>query len=68
LGTTGEKFAKEGAWNPIAGMWFSTIVLVPLGLFLTYKAMRDSQLFSKEFYFRTGRKLRAWYNHRKANG
>lgn len=67
LGTTGEKFAKEGAWNPIVGMWFSTIVLVPMGLFLTYKAMRDSQLFSQEFYFRTGRKLKSWYNQRRAN-
>jgi len=34
-------------------------VLVPMGIFLTYKALRDSQLFSKEFYYRTGRSLRA---------
>ncbi len=59
LGTTGEKFAKEGAWQPFYGMWFSTFVLVPIGIFLTYKALRDSQLFNKEFYFRIGRKLRA---------
>jgi lipopolysaccharide export system permease protein len=52
LGTTGEKFAKEGAWLPIWGMWFSTIVLVPVGIFLTYKAMRDSQVFNKDYYSR----------------
>lgn len=59
LGSTGEKFAKAGAWKPFYGMWLSTFVLVPLGLFLTYKALRDSQLFSKEFYSRMRRKLRA---------
>lgn len=60
LGTTGEKFAKEGAWLPLYGMWFSTVVLVPIGIFITYNAMRDSQLFSKEFYFRTARRFKAW--------
>jgi lipopolysaccharide export system permease protein len=59
LGSTGEKFAKAGAWRPFYGMWLSTFVLVPMGIFLTYKALRDSQLFSKEFYYRTGRSLRA---------
>lgn len=56
--TTGEKFAKEGSMSAFMGMWLSTFILTPIGLFLTYKAMRDSQFFSKEFYFRIGRKLR----------
>ena len=51
--TTGEKFAKEGSWSVFVGMWFSTFVLLPIGIFLIYKAMRDSQLFNKEFYYRT---------------
>lgn len=56
LNTFGEKFAKEGVTSIFVGMWLSTIVLVPIGLFLTYKAMHDSQLFNKEFYFRMFRK------------
>jgi len=52
LNTFGEKFAKEGVTNVFWGMWLSTVVLVPIGVFLTYKAMRDSQLFNKEFYYR----------------
>jgi len=52
LNTFGEKFAKEGVTNVFIGMWLSTLVLVPIVLFLTYKAMRDSQLFNQEFYFR----------------
>lgn len=58
-GTTGEKMAKEGSLAPAIGMWLSTILLLPIGLFLTYKAMHDSQLFSKEFYFRLSKKIRA---------
>ena len=50
--TTGEKFAKENSLTPFAGMWLSSFVLIPIGIFLTFKAMRDSHLFNKEFYFR----------------
>ncbi len=53
--TTGEKFAKENTLTPFTGMWMATFVLVPVGLFLTYKALRDSQLFNKESYLRIGR-------------
>ncbi len=55
---TGEKFAKEGKLDVITGMWLSTIVLLPVGIFLTYKAMRDSQLFNKEIYATAGRKIK----------
>ncbi len=53
--TTGEKFAKENSLSPFFGMWMATFILLPIGLFLTYKALRDSQLFNKEFYFRSAR-------------
>ncbi len=56
--TTGEKFAKESSLTPLVGMWLSSIVLVPIGVFLIYKAMRDSQLFNKEFYYRLLKKFR----------
>lgn len=58
LSNTGQKFAKEGSMSPFAGMWLSTFILVPIGIFLTYKALRDSQLFNKEFYFRLRGNLR----------
>lgn len=56
--TSGEKSAREGSLSPFAGMWLSTFILLPIGLFLTYTAMRDSQLFNKEWYYRFWRKLR----------
>jgi lipopolysaccharide export system permease protein len=52
LNNFGEKFAKSGEWTVYFGMWMSSAVLIPIGLFLTYKAMRDSQLFNQEFYYR----------------
>lgn len=52
---TGEKFAREGSISAFTGMWMATFVLVPIGLFLTYKAMQDSQLFNKEFYYRAAK-------------
>lgn len=56
--TTGEKFAKEGKMDPFTGMWLATFILSPVGIFLIYKAMRDSQLFNKEFYHRLIRRFR----------
>lgn len=57
--TTGEKFAKEGSLTPFAGMWLSAFILVPIGIFLTYKAMKDSQLFNKELYRRFAKSISA---------
>jgi lipopolysaccharide export system permease protein len=52
LNMFGEKFVREDITNPVTGMWMSTMVLLPVGIFFTYKAMHDSQLFNKEFYYR----------------
>jgi lipopolysaccharide export system permease protein len=56
--TVGEKFAKQDKLTPFAGMWLAAFILVPIGLFLTYKAMRDSQLFNKEWYYRNAKNFR----------
>ncbi len=50
--TMGEKLAKENTLSPFAGMWLATFVLVPIGVFLTYKAMHDSQVFNKDKYMK----------------
>lgn len=53
----GEKLVKQQVLLPYMGMWLPIIVLLPAGLFFTYKAMHDSQLFSKEYYFRLFKKV-----------
>jgi lipopolysaccharide export system permease protein len=52
LSITGEKFAKEGLWTVTEGMWLSSAVLLPVGLFLTYKATTDSKLFEWDSYLK----------------
>jgi lipopolysaccharide export system permease protein len=59
LNMFGEKFVRQGILTPMVGMWLSTFILIPIGIFLTYKAMHDSQLFNKEFYYRFFRKVRS---------
>lgn len=58
LNMFGEKFVKDNFLSPFVGMWLSVLVLIPVGIFLTYKAMHDSQLFSKEFYNRVFKRFR----------
>lgn len=57
VSTRGEKLAKEMEMSAFSGLWLSTFVLVPVGVFLIYKAMHDSNLFNKEFYTRIKRKI-----------
>lgn len=47
---TGEKFAREDMWAMANGMWFSTYIFLPLGIFLTYKSANDSALLNLETY------------------
>lgn len=54
---TGEKFARELIWGPAAGMWLSSFVLLPLGIFLSYKATTDSMLMNTDFYIDTAKKF-----------
>ena len=58
LNNFGKKLAGSDVLTPLNGLWLATYVLTPIGLFLIYKALHDSQLFNKEFYFRLTRKLR----------
>jgi len=55
---TGEKFAKEGVIFPKEGMWIAPLILLPIGLILTYKATRDSSLLDMDAYLNFFRKLK----------
>lgn len=61
LNNFGEKFVKSGELTALNGMWLSTSILIPIGLFLTYKAMNDSQLFNQEFYYRKFTRVRRYW-------
>lgn len=61
LSFIGENLAKNGAMSVVNGMWMATAVLVPVAVFLIYKAMNDSRLFNKEFYFRFFRNIQIFF-------
>lgn len=50
IDNTGYKMAREGLWTAYEGMWLSSVVLLPIGIFLTYKAAIDATLFNSEQY------------------
>lgn len=47
---TGEKSAREDVWNMLTGMWFSSFIFLPVGIWLSFKATRDAALMNAETY------------------
>ncbi len=50
LNLTVENFAWTGKLNPYFAAWLPNIILLPFGIWMTYKALTDSQLFDAEKY------------------
>lgn len=50
IDNTGYKMARDGHWPVAEGMWISTAVLAPLGVYVTWKAMNDSAVFNPDAY------------------
>ena len=57
IDTSSTKMARDGVWDMRFGMWLSTAVLTPLGMWLTYKANNDSVVFNAEVYMQFFRRL-----------
>ena len=50
ISITGEKFVREDVIPAYQGMWLSSVILLPLGFFLSYKAATDSVILSLDSY------------------
>ena len=59
IDNTGYKMAREALWPCWAGMWLSSFVLLPIGIFLTYKAATDAALLNPEAW------LKVWERQKK---
>jgi len=57
ISISGEKSAREDVWSMINGMWFSTYLFLPVGIWLTYKAATDAAIMSAETYTKLLSKL-----------
>ncbi|OFX57332.1 MAG: permease, partial [Bacteroidetes bacterium GWA2_30_7] len=58
LSIMGEKFSREGVIPVYYGMWLSSVVLFPFGVFLTYKAATDSAIMNTDTYVIIFKKLK----------
>lgn len=57
ISTTGKKAAVEGIMSVASGVWLSSILILPLGIFLTYKATTDSVLLNMDYYIKIQKKI-----------
>ena len=74
IDNTGYKMAREALWPSWAGMWLSSFILLPIGIFLTYKATTDAPLLSgvdiwrmaKEKYKEIRKKIYEYQHNRRS--
>jgi lipopolysaccharide export system permease protein len=58
LTISSEKLVKEDLINTFIGMWSSGIILLPVGIFLTWKATTDSSIMNTETYTNLLKKIK----------
>jgi lipopolysaccharide export system permease protein len=58
ISMSGEQLARDSGVTPFMGMWLSSAILLPIGIWLTYKSMTDSSLMDMETYSSAIRKIR----------
>ncbi len=58
ISVTGEKFVTEDIVGTFAGMWASSYILLPIGIFLTYKASTDSVIMNIDTYLAFFKKIK----------
>ncbi len=61
----GYKLARDGRWVVWQGIWLSSAVLLPLGIFLTKKAVNDSAVFNPDVWLNFIRRFTGLHQMRK---
>ena len=62
-----EKLVVAGGLGAWPGMWVGSLVLLPVGVFLTWKAATDSPLLDSDAYYRGWERLRSFLRPRHAD-
>ena len=65
ISITGEKYARAGILEPEIAMWLASAILLPVGIFLTYKATTDSPLLDAEAWNKILRNLLFFVNQKQ---
>ena len=61
----GYKLARDGRWPVWEGIWLSSAVLLPLGIFLTDRAVNDSAVFNPDAWLGFIRRFTGMHQTRK---
>ncbi len=65
IDNSGYKLARDGRWKVWQGIWLSSAVLLPLGVFLTKKAVNDSAVFNPDAWLNFLRRFTGLHQTRK---
>ncbi|WP_083191651.1 LptF/LptG family permease [Formosa haliotis] len=65
IGIFAKNSAKDGTFSPILASWFSTLIMFPLGVFLTRRATADKGLFEFDHILIPLKKLLPFKDHSK---
>ncbi len=65
IDNSGYKLARDGRWVVWQGIWLSSAVLLPLGIFLTKKAVNDSAVFNPDAWLNFLRRVTGLHQTRK---
>jgi len=66
LSIMGVKSARQGVMSVFVGSWLASFVLLPIGIFLTYKASVDSAIFERDAYLNFFKKVSNFFRSSKA--
>jgi len=63
IGIFAKNSAKDGSLNPVIASWFSTIIMLPLSIYLTRRATADRGLFEFENFIEPFKKFIPFKNN-----
>ena len=65
IDNSGYKLARDGRWPVWQGIWLSSAVLLPLGIFLTQRAVNDSAVLNPDVWMNVLRRITGMHQVRK---
>lgn len=65
---SGEKFVRQEVLDTYVGMWLSSLLLLLIGIFLTYKSTNDSAILNIDTYLELPKKLLSRITNIRKNG
>jgi len=65
ISITGEKSVKEGVLSPVFGMWLSSMILLPFGIWLSIKTTTDSPLMETDTWAKLADRFNKFFRIKK---